>query len=33
MNCCSKKLKIKKKCLREDGKIFNLPLRFSQKNA
>ena len=31
MNCCSKKIKNKKKCLREDGKIFNLPRRFSQK--
>jgi len=33
MNCCSKKIKNKKVCLREDGKIFNLPRRFSQKQC
>jgi hypothetical protein len=31
MNCCSKKIKNKKECLREDGKIFSLPRKFSQK--
>ena len=33
MNCCSKKIKNKKQCLREDNKIFNLPRRFSQKQC
>jgi len=33
MNCCSKKIKNKKQCLREDGKLFNLPRRFSQKQC
>ena len=33
MNCCSKKLKNKKQCLREDNKIFKLPRKFSQKKC
>ena len=33
MNCCSKKIKNKKQCLREDKKVFNLPRRFSQKQC
>ena len=31
MNCCVKKIKNKKICLREDGKTFTLPRKFSQK--
>ena len=31
MNCCSKKIKNIKQCLRKDNKMFNLPRRFSQK--
>ena len=33
MNCCSKKIKNKKMCLREDEKIFNLPRKFTQKQC
>ena len=37
MNCCSKKIKNKNKnkiqCLREDGKLFNLPRKFTQKQC
>ena len=33
MNCCSKKIKNKKECMREDNKLFKLPRKFSQKKC